>query len=128
MWFRRPPPRRSRVTHMDREESVPLDGAWNMHVESLWLSWGARRCSRHGARAHVSARRLAFPSDGEEGSLTFMILSRSSKKRWGLSGFVKVGEVLVAADKGNADDWESVNGVLARSKISGSLLHRTSLR
>ena len=28
-----PPPRRSRVTHMDREESVPLDGAWNMHVE-----------------------------------------------------------------------------------------------
>jgi len=26
---------------MDREESVPLDGAWNMHaLESLWLSRG----------------------------------------------------------------------------------------
>ena len=93
MWsvVQTPPPRRSRVTHMDREESVPLDGAWNMHVESLWLSWGARRCSRqrHGARAHVSAKETRFPSDGEEGPLTFMILSRSSKKRWGLSGFVK---------------------------------------
>ena len=32
---------------------------------------------------------IHFPSDWEEGSLTFMILSRSSKKRWGLSGFVK---------------------------------------
>ena len=28
---------------MDREESVPLDGAWNTHVESPWLSGGARR-------------------------------------------------------------------------------------
>ena len=47
MWFRRPPPRRSRVTHMDREESVPLDGAWNMHWmtctgESMALAGGGR--------------------------------------------------------------------------------------
>ena len=82
---------------------------------ALLAAWRTRSCLGEETR---------FPSDGEEGSLTFMILSRSSKKRWGLSGFVKVGEVLVAADKGNADDWESVNGVLARSKISGSLLHR----
>ena len=47
------------------------------------------RGERHGACAHGSAKETRFPSDGEEGSLTFMILSRSSKKRWGLSGFVK---------------------------------------
>ena len=61
-------------------------------LESLWLSRGGRgtvRDSRRGARAHVSVKEIYFPSDMEEGSLTFMILSRSSKKRWGLSGFVK---------------------------------------
>ena len=50
---------------------------------------GTARDSRRGARAHVSVKEIHFPSDWEEGSLTFMILSRSSKKRWGLSGFVK---------------------------------------
>ena len=101
-----------------------------MHWRVRGSRGGSRHCSRlrRGACAHVLVKEIQLPSDWEECSLTFMILSRSSKKRWGLSGFVKVGEVLVAADKGNADDWESVNGVLARSKISGSLLHRTSLR
>ena len=47
---------------------------------ALLAAWRTRSCLGEETR---------FPSDGEEGSLTFMILSRSSKKRWGLSGFVK---------------------------------------
>ena len=73
-----------------REEGVPLDGAWNMHEESPWLSGGARRGRVASAHAWLGEKETCFPSDGVgEGGLTFMILSRSSKKRWGLSGFVK---------------------------------------
>ena len=87
MWFRRPPLDVVESLTWKREEGVPLDGAWNMHEESPWLSGGARR--GRVASAHGLAKETCFPSDGEGGSLTFMILSRSSKKRWGLSGFVK---------------------------------------
>ena len=53
-----------------------------------------RHCSRSRPAPALrlgdgSVTEIHFPSDWEEGSLTFMILSRSSKKRWGLSGFVK---------------------------------------
>ena len=60
-------------SHMDREESVPLDGAWNMHVESPWLS--------RGARALMSRRRRLIAR--------LSILFGSSKKRLRASGFVK---------------------------------------
>ena len=59
-----PPPRRSRVTHMDREDSVPLDG----HGTCMWRSvalGGARRVRGHGACAHVSAKETRCPSEGQ---------------------------------------------------------------
>ena len=93
--FRRAPPRRSRVTHMEREEGVPLDGAWNMHEDSMRRVRGSREARDACAwRAAWRVRSCLGEGDplsvgGGRSSLTFMILSRSSKKRWGLSGFVK---------------------------------------
>ena len=54
------------------------------------MALGRRATRARGERSWLGEKETCFPSDGVgEGRLTFMILSRSSKKRWGLSGFVK---------------------------------------
>ena len=64
------------------------DMHWRVYGSRGW-GWGGTVRTRGRRPRPVSVTEIHFPSDWEEGSLTFMILSRSSKKRWGLSGFVK---------------------------------------
>ena len=95
-----------RVTHMDREESVPLDGAWNMH----WRVCGSRGGSRHCSRLAAWRSR---PRLGEGDSTPIRLGGRLLD----IHDLVpqleealrferlreEVGEVLVAADKRNTD-------------------------
>ena len=69
------------LTWIERKVSLSMGhGRCTGEAVALAGGRGTARDSRRGARAHVSVKEIYFPSDWEEGSLTFMILSRSSTR------------------------------------------------
>ena len=75
------------LSHMDREESVPLDGAWNMHEESPWLSGGQARdacawCGRHGAPIPTSVLCVNPTTGAARSSLVGDTAPRASPARY----------------------------------------------
>ena len=105
MWFRRPPPRRSRVTHMEGR-IVSLGQGMEHALESPWLSWGV------AALFATPAWRLR-PRLGEGDSAPIRLggmlldihdlvpqLEEALRLEWLRE---EVGQVLIAADERNAD-------------------------
>ena len=91
---------------MDREESVPLDGAWNMHVESPWLLGGTRRCARRAAWRVRSClgEGDSLPVGGGRRLLDVHDLVPQLEEALGGERLREVvREVLVTADEGDAD-------------------------
>ena len=97
VWFRRPPPRRSRVTHMH----------WRVYGSR---GWGAGRHCSHSRPAPAlrlgdgSVTEIHFPSDWEEGLLDIHDLVPQLEEALGFERLrEEVGKVLVAADERNTD-------------------------